>query len=168
MYGPSKDFGVNGLRLGVLVSQANPDLHVAMEANALLMKISSASVRWTADEPQEPKELELTGLPLQDVLWSNLLLNPVGLPTYLALNKSRLAEAYRRATTFLQKHAIPYRPAHAGHFVWIDLRRFLPTADVEGNRLESESEQEVELVKRFLAHGINLVSGVRVPGRAPF
>lgn len=45
VYGPSKDFGVNGLRLGVLVSQANPDLHVAMEANALLMKISSASVR---------------------------------------------------------------------------------------------------------------------------
>jgi hypothetical protein len=55
-YGPSKDFGVNGLRLGVLVSQANPDLHVAMEANALLMN------RWVApcvDERVEGKDRDL-------------------------------------------------------------------------------------------------------------
>ncbi|KAG0658669.1 hypothetical protein C6P46_005665 [Rhodotorula mucilaginosa] len=146
VYGPSKDFGVNGLRLGVLVSQANPDLHVAMEANALLMKISSAS----------------------DVLWSNLLLDPVGLPTYLALNKARLGEAYRRATAFLQKHDIPYRPAHAGHFVWIDLRRYLPESDEEGTPLVGEAEREVELVKRFLAHGINLGRGVAYDGKPGF
>lgn len=94
---------------------------------------------------------------MQDVLWSNLLLDPVGLPTYLALNKARLGEAYRRATAFLQKHDIPYRPAHAGHFVWIDLRRYLPESDEEGTPLVGEAEREVELVKRFLTHGINLV-----------
>ncbi|GAA5991186.1 hypothetical protein JCM10908_006577 [Rhodotorula pacifica] len=146
VYGPSKDFGINGLRLGVLVSQANPDLHTAMEANALLMKISSAS----------------------DVLWSNLLLDPVGLPTYLALNKARLSEAYLRATTFLQKHDIAYRPASAGHFVWIDLRRFLPETDEEGLPLQTAADREVELVKRFLAHGINLGRGVAYDGEPGF
>ena len=44
VYGASKDWGANGLRIGALVSQANPDLHVAMESSCLLMKISSAAV----------------------------------------------------------------------------------------------------------------------------
>lgn len=44
VYGPSKDFGVNGLRLGVVVTRSNA-VHTAMESSALLMKISSASVR---------------------------------------------------------------------------------------------------------------------------
>ncbi|BGP56596.1 hypothetical protein JCM8202v2_004222 [Rhodotorula sphaerocarpa] len=146
VYGPSKDFGVNGLRLGVLVSQANPDVHTAMEANALLMKISSAS----------------------DVLWSNLLLDPVGLPTYLALNRSRLSGAYARATAWLREHDIPYRPAQAGHFVWIDLRRFLPGEDREGRVLEGPAEREVELVQRFLDHGVNLGRGVAYDGKPGF
>lgn len=44
VYGASKDWGANGLRLGALVSQANPALVTAMESSCLLMKISSASV----------------------------------------------------------------------------------------------------------------------------
>lgn len=43
LYGMSKDFGANGLRIGVLVSQHNPALMRAVLSTAILMKISSAS-----------------------------------------------------------------------------------------------------------------------------
>lgn len=45
IYGASKDWGANGLRLGALVSQSNPELHTAMESSCLLMKVSSVAVR---------------------------------------------------------------------------------------------------------------------------
>jgi len=137
VYSASKDWGVNGLRLGVLVSQANPELHTAMESSCLLMKISSAS----------------------DILWSSLLLDPVALPTYLEMNRSRLAQAYQHAISFLEQHEISYRPSNAGHFVWIDLRRYLPERAAEDGRyLESGVEREEELAKHFLRNGINVVS----------
>ncbi|GAA5933304.1 uncharacterized protein JCM15063_001278 [Sporobolomyces koalae] len=147
VYSASKDWGVNGLRLGVLVSQSNPDLHTAMESSCLLMKISSAS----------------------DALWSSLLLDPVALPHYLEMNRTRLAQAYQAAINFLECHGIDYRPSNAGHFVWIDLRRFLPeTAAEDGRRLESGVEQEEELANHFLRHGINVARGTAyshpVPG----
>lgn len=136
VYSASKDWGVNGLRLGVLVSQANPELHTAMESSCLLMKISSAS----------------------DILWSSLLLDPVALPTYLEMNRSRLAQAYQHAIRFLEEHEITYRPSNAGHFVWIDLRRYLPDRAMEDGRyLETGVEREEELAKHFLRNGINVV-----------
>lgn len=137
VYSASKDWGVNGLRLGVLVSQSNPELHTAMESSCLLMKISSAS----------------------DVLWSSLLLDPVALPTYVAMNRARLAAAYQSAAAFLDRWRIPYRPSSAGHFVFCDLTRFLPERAYEdGRHLESGVEREEELAKVFLRHGINVVS----------
>lgn len=44
IYGASKDWGANGFRIGCLISQANPQLHTAMESSCLLMKISSPAV----------------------------------------------------------------------------------------------------------------------------
>ncbi|GAA6059750.1 hypothetical protein JCM10212_001958 [Sporobolomyces blumeae] len=138
VYSASKDWGVNGLRLGVLVSQSNPALHTAMESSCLLMKISSAS----------------------DILWTSLLLDPVALPHYLSMNQSRLARAYAAAVAFLERLEIPYRPSNAGHFVWIDLRSYLPDhAAEDGKSLESGVEQEEELAKHFLRHGINVARG---------
>ncbi|GAA5956944.1 hypothetical protein JCM21900_006714 [Sporobolomyces salmonicolor] len=137
IYGCSKDFSANGLRLGVLVTQANPQLHTAMESSCLLMKISSAS----------------------DVLWSSLLLDPGALPTYLELNRARLAGAYRTATAFLDLHGIAYRPSNAGHFIWIDLRRFLPARSEAGEVLEGGVAREEELANRFLRHGVNVARG---------
>ncbi|GAA5895380.1 uncharacterized protein JCM6883_001487 [Sporobolomyces salmoneus] len=138
VYSASKDWGVNGLRLGVLVSQSNPDLHTAMESSCLLMKISSAS----------------------DILWSSLLLDPIALPQYLEMNRSRLAKAYASAVEWLEKWDIPYRPSSAGHFVFIDLRRYLPERSSEDGRyLETGVEGEEELAKIFLRNGINVARG---------
>ncbi|GAA5972171.1 hypothetical protein JCM11641_002528 [Rhodosporidiobolus odoratus] len=146
VYSASKDFGANALRLGVLVSQANPDLHTAMESSCLLMKISSAA----------------------DVCWSSLLLDSVALPTYLALNRSRLSSAYSRATTFLSFHGIPYRPSNAGHFIFIDLRRLLPDHDENGMKLLDDVAREGELAKHFLGHGVNLARGTAYSGTPGF
>lgn len=44
IYGASKDWSANGLRLGALISQSNPALHTAMESSCLLMKVSSVAV----------------------------------------------------------------------------------------------------------------------------
>ena len=137
IYGASKDWGANGLRIGALVSQASPDLHVAMESSCLLMKISSAA----------------------DHLWSGLLLDPVGLPEYLDLNRAQLASAYAVATAFLDAHKIPYRSSNAGHFIWIDLREYLPTHDSAGRLLEPGMAQEDELTARFTANRVNVARG---------
>lgn len=40
----SKDFGANGLRIGVLVSQHNPELMGSFMASAILMKVASPAV----------------------------------------------------------------------------------------------------------------------------
>lgn len=93
----------------------------------------------------------------QDALWSGLLLDSVALPHYLSLNRSRLSSAYSRATSFLKAHGISYRPAQAGHFVWINLSKFLPTVDDEGNALEDMVEREEVLARRLLRNGVNLV-----------
>ena len=56
---------------------------------------------------------------MQDILWSGLLLDPIGLPTYINLNRSLLAESYARAVSFLKAHSISYRLSNAGHFIFI-------------------------------------------------
>lgn len=137
VYGASKDWGANGLRIGALVSQANPDLHTALESSCLLMKISSAA----------------------DHLWSGLLLDPVGLPKYLALNRSLLASSYALAAAFLGTHGIPFRRSNAGHFIWIDLRQYLPTQDGSGRALGEGMAREEELAARFTANGVNVARG---------
>lgn len=52
-------------------------------------------------------------------MWSGLLLDPVGLPTYINLNRKLLAESYARAVSFLKAHTIPYRLSNAGHFIFV-------------------------------------------------
>lgn len=41
----SKDFGSNGLRIGLLVSQHNPELIKSFGISNILMKVSSPAVR---------------------------------------------------------------------------------------------------------------------------
>ncbi|KDE03099.1 hypothetical protein MVLG_06396 [Microbotryum lychnidis-dioicae p1A1 Lamole] len=137
VYGASKDWGANGLRIGALISQANPELHIAMESSCLLMKISSPA----------------------DALWSSLLLDPVALPKYIEMNQSKLAEHYQVAVDWLKRHEIPFRPSNAAHFIWIDLRKWLPTQTSDGQAIEPGMAQEAELAARFAEQGVVLARG---------
>lgn len=118
-----------------MISQANPALHTAMESSCLLMKISSPA----------------------DALWSGLLLDPVNLPLYIELNQSKLATSYARAIKFLKSHQIDYRNSNAGHFIWIDLRRFLPEVDSLGQVIKCDFKREDELALKFATAGVNVV-----------
>ncbi|KAK4699704.1 hypothetical protein P7C70_g6555, partial [Phenoliferia sp. Uapishka_3] len=129
LYGMSKDFGSNGFRVGVMVTQHNPVLHGAMSSYGMLMKIGSPV----------------------DALWSGLL-SSSSLPTYLKLNQERLASAYEFVTTWLRTHRIPYRPCHAGHFILIDLRGHLPHA-------EPKLKAELALLGKFVDAGVYLGPG---------
>ena len=132
--GASKDFGVNGLRLGVFVSQANPPLLQAFVAAAIWLKASSAA----------------------DALVSGLLNNAPKLDAYLTTNVSRMQDAYARMTSWLDQHRIPYVPAAAGHYLWADLRRFLPN---DPARFADDAERETQLWLDLLDGGVYLAPG---------
>lgn len=95
LYGASKDFCMNGLRIGVLHTR-NERLADAFTATALFNKIGSPS----------------------DSLFSALVNSSEHLDWFLATNRERLSHAYRYATRWLEENEVPYRPSHAGHFIW--------------------------------------------------
>ncbi|BEJ15246.1 hypothetical protein CspHIS471_0410130 [Cutaneotrichosporon sp. HIS471] len=99
VYGMSKDFCANGLRVGALVSQANPLLLRAMASTSMLMKISSPA----------------------DVIWSSLLSDDDKLAEFIALNRSRLTEAGTYVRNWFETRGVPVAHSNAGNFVWVDI-----------------------------------------------
>ncbi|CAK9786745.1 PLP-dependent transferase [Cutaneotrichosporon oleaginosum] len=99
VYGMSKDFCANGLRVGALVSQANPLLLRAMAGTSMLMKISSPA----------------------DVIWSALLTDEARLAEFVALNRARLAEAAAYVRAWFEARGVHVAPSNAGNFVWVDI-----------------------------------------------
>ncbi|GMK59407.1 hypothetical protein CspeluHIS016_0800130 [Cutaneotrichosporon spelunceum] len=99
VYGMSKDFCANGLRVGALVSQANPLLLRAMAGTSMLMKISSPA----------------------DVIWSALLRDGDKLAEFIALNRARLTEAGTYVRDWFEARGVPVAHSNAGNFVWVDL-----------------------------------------------
>ncbi|ORY74075.1 pyridoxal phosphate-dependent transferase [Leucosporidium creatinivorum] len=134
LYGASKDFGSNGLRIGVVVCQHNPSIHRGLSTTAWTMKISSAA----------------------DAMWSSLLASP-SLPDYIELNQAALAEAYRFTTSWLRARSLPYRPAYAGHFVLVDLRQYL--GPLENDLKDQQLKKEVELLEELVEEGVFLGPG---------
>lgn len=102
----SKDFGLNGFRIGTFISQFNKDLFAAMKTTAKLYMVSAPA----------------------DALFSALLNDEDFYPRFVDTNRRRLAEAYEVAKTWCQKHRIPYKPANAGHFILVDLSAFCTDA----------------------------------------
>lgn len=98
----SKDFAINGFRLGVLVSQHNPALQRAMACIGLLSQSASPAA----------------------ALWIALLRDTAFLEWYFAENRRRLSLAYQHTVEFLHHHAIPYTRSNAGFFLMINLGTF--------------------------------------------
>jgi aspartate/methionine/tyrosine aminotransferase len=103
-YGMSKDFGSNGLRLGVLISQANTALQSAVK--------SVACFSWTSS--------------ISEFYFTTLLNDQKFLDFYLRENLRRLGEHYKLVTDFLKENKIEYvRGGNAGFFIWVDFRSIL-------------------------------------------
>lgn len=99
----SKDFSINGFRIGIFISQHNPDLMDALFANARFAQTASPAGQ----------------------LFASLLNDKEYLAWFLAENRRRLTASFDWMTDFLNHHKIPYVPGNAGHFLMIDLRAFM-------------------------------------------
>jgi 1-aminocyclopropane-1-carboxylate synthase 1/2/6 len=111
VWGFAKDFGLPGLKVGVLHSR-DPELLAAARALAYFAPVSTHTQALLADL-------------LADERWC---------AGFAATARARLAESYRACTGALDRHHIPYLPAEAGFAVWLDLRRWLPEPSGAGER----------------------------------
>ncbi|KAG4442585.1 hypothetical protein IFR05_001915 [Cadophora sp. M221] len=138
MYGPSKDFGANGLRLGALCSRNE----------GLLGAVGSLAVfSWSP-------------YVLQD-LWAKLLEDTEYLDTFIATNQRRLSENYTLATSILTSHNIEYfKGSNAGVFLWIDLRKYFDSEETLDGRMAREKDivQKCEEKGLFVGYGSNFFS----------
>ncbi|KAK0616998.1 pyridoxal phosphate-dependent transferase [Immersiella caudata] len=143
VYGASKDFCANGLRLGVLQTR---NLGV-LECVASLGPFS-----WTPYIVQD--------------IWARMLEDSCFRARFFEKNYQLVEESYAFATEFLEKHDIPYyRGSNAGSFLWIDLRKYiLGSADIRLlRRGEAGSalfeEREAVLDRTLLRRGVSLSRG---------
>ncbi|KAM0713945.1 hypothetical protein Q7P37_010908 [Cladosporium fusiforme] len=93
----SKDFGSSGIRMGCVVSQANPELRTALKLQ-VTTDISSLAEVATAGLLRSKKLVKLVGT-----------------------SNERLAKAYAMVTLWLEQHRLPYLPASHGLYVYARL-----------------------------------------------
>ncbi|KAB2579762.1 1-aminocyclopropane-1-carboxylate synthase-like protein 1 [Lasiodiplodia theobromae] len=123
MWGMSKDFGANGLRIGYIIDQHNPSFRESVRQISLL------------NYPAAPSDLLATAI----------LSTPPFTTPYIATNRTRIAAAYAFATDWLRARDIAFAPgSNAGFFLWIDVGRALSRAT--GNK-----PYDHELFKKLLA-----------------
>lgn len=87
LYGMSKDFCSNGIRIGAFISPQNPELHRAIRA--------VSKFAWSSS--------------LADTAWSRLLSDKTFLDGYLPLLTTRLTNAFEVCTGLLHELGIPYK-----------------------------------------------------------
>lgn len=133
----SKDFAVNGFRLGVLVSQHNPELQRAMSCVGILSQSASPAA----------------------ALWLTWLSDESFLSWYLAENRRRLSLAYQHTLAFFKHHHIPYYPSNAGFFLMVDLTKFVGIQ--QGMSIEDGRKKELEFVERLLDAGVFVAPGAQ-------
>ena len=127
-YGMSKDFCSNGIRVGCLVSQHNRELLAAVRA--------ISKFAWSSS--------------LADEAWKNILVDMEFLDSYFPLLIERLTKAYEYCTRQLKRLEIPYTPACAGPFVWVDMSRLLDQHTAQG---------EIDLARKLVDGGVWLATG---------
>ncbi|CAI6013751.1 unnamed protein product [Clonostachys chloroleuca] len=104
IWGMSKDFGASGLRVGAIISQHNKALRDSLVTSGILASVSSLSDHVSAHM-------------LEDDEWFHL---------YIEESRKKMSAAYSKIATWARKNQIPYVPANAGLFIWVDLgSRFL-------------------------------------------
>ena len=118
VWGVSKDFGANGLRLGALVSQHNPDLHAALVPVSLYSSSSAVT----------------------DHIVANFLDDRAWVERYISENRRQLAANYEHVAAWANDNDVPYAPGvNAAFFLWVNLgaawKKRHPGADDGGNRL---------------------------------
>jgi 1-aminocyclopropane-1-carboxylate synthase 1/2/6 len=109
VWGFAKDFGLPGLKVGVLHT-TDPEVRAAARELAYFAPVSTDT----------------------QALLNSLLADRAWTDAFLAAGRARLGDSYARVTGLLDEHGISYLPAEAGFSVWIDLGPWLPGPGFEG------------------------------------
>lgn len=100
LYGISKDFGANGLRLGCIISQHNPTLHKALIPVCIYSYVSS----------------------LTESVVTHLFHDDAYIDWYITTNAARLRANYDFITAWADRFGIKYTPGvNAAFFLWVQL-----------------------------------------------
>lgn len=131
----SKDFGINGFRLGVYVNQGSEEIISAMTSVGILSQSSAPA----------------------GALWYSWLEDKDFLSWYFAENHRRMQGAYEYVTKWCREHKIPYVPSNSGHFLMLDFQQFLKVKD--GDSEEKRREAEGDLTSRLMDKGVFIAPG---------
>lgn len=135
LWGISKDFGANGLRLGCIISQSNPALLSAVRTVGLHSAPSS----------------------LADHVASTILEDTAFTDKFIETNQSRLAESYVFITQWAKKYHIPYaKGANAAFFLWCDLSAVWRARE---RRKDESKTLTAQIMDELMSHKIFLASG---------
>ncbi|KAF0636544.1 hypothetical protein FPSE5266_08061 [Fusarium pseudograminearum] len=116
LWGMSKDFGANGIRIGCLITR-----------NEAFMRACVANSDFSGPSS------------LSDLAATSILLDDAFLESFIKTNRLRLAENYKIVTEFLANHDIPYKEgSNAGLFVWADL--FAPNRTLIDNSVMKQDD----------------------------
>jgi aspartate/methionine/tyrosine aminotransferase len=143
LWGMSKDFCANGLRIGFIISQHN---------QAFLKSLVEVGIHSYASSIAQ----HITANILEDDAWTD---------NYIRTNQERLSESHSFVVEFLKKHNIPYAPGvNAAFFVWADLGRAY--AESHGiSEIDDRITQDID--RRLLQNKVFLASGARFGSETP-
>ena len=109
LYGMSKDFCANGVRVGCCITQANPEMLRALKSVASFCRPST----------------------MAEIAWQNLLEDQKFMDAYFPLLQQKMTAAYNYVTDILKQQNIPYVPVSATSYIWMDLKQYLREDSVE-------------------------------------
>ncbi|KAF2218623.1 ACC synthase [Elsinoe ampelina] len=134
LWGVSKDFGANGLRLGCIVSQDNKSFHDSLTVSTIHSYASGLADHAVAELLEDSKWIE----------------------GYVRDNHRRIAEAYQKTTEILNSHGIEYaKGCNAGFFLWVDLGKTWS----KKHTIEADEDVTKTIMDRLWKHKVFLASG---------
>ncbi|KAK3192333.1 hypothetical protein K4F52_001546 [Lecanicillium sp. MT-2017a] len=141
LWGMSKDFGANGIRLGVIISQNSPELLGSLQPVSLFSSVSSLTEHVTARM-------------LGDDEWVD---------AYVAENRRQLGERYEHVASWATRNGIEYAPgANAGFFLWVNLG-----AVYKKNHPDFTGDLDPVVYNKLLDEKIYLAPGFRFGSEQP-
>ncbi|KAI8085096.1 pyridoxal phosphate-dependent transferase [Halteromyces radiatus] len=132
VYGMSKDFCLNGLRLGFIVDQYNADLRSAVTLSSMFGYMST----------------------LNDRLVCNLLKDTTWIDWFVNTNRQRLYKAYELTTKYLEQLGIEYIPSGVGPFIVVKIDRLFKN---HGQEISFEIEEAIW--ETALLNGVYIAQG---------
>ncbi|KAL1886071.1 hypothetical protein Cpir12675_006865 [Ceratocystis pirilliformis] len=144
LWGMSKDFGANGIRIGMIIDQHNEALRQAIFSTCIYSSISS----------------------LPDIMTAKIFEDRAWVESYVAENNRQLSDRFAIVAHWAKDNGIEYaKGTNAGFFVWVNLGdiylRHHPNT-IQSSTINDEISEALLENRVFLASGSNF--GSEKPG----